>query len=293
MLTRIACLPSIAKAVAAKRYGPQKKTQKDMLGSFVAHGLTQSEAESEILLPNVCILRRISCPHSRDHLLIKEIGSVAGSDTTATVIRSTLLHIVTSPRVLKKLRQEMDSHSLSAPIVTDSEARQMPYLQAVIKEGFRIFPPVAGLMSKQVPPEGDHWKGAFIPGGTRIGSCAWGIFRREDIWGDDSAEFRPERWLEREPEELKSMESALDLIFSYGRWQCLGRPVALIELNKIFVQVSGSRQEDPYAHVANQLLVKLLRQFEFSICDPTQPWKIYNCGIFSQSEFRIRVERRD
>ena len=41
---------SIAKSVAAERFGPQKKVHKDMLGSFVAHGLTQEEAESEILL---------------------------------------------------------------------------------------------------------------------------------------------------------------------------------------------------------------------------------------------------
>lgn len=42
--------PSIAKAVAAERYGTGRKVQKDMLGSFVAHGLSQKEAESEILL---------------------------------------------------------------------------------------------------------------------------------------------------------------------------------------------------------------------------------------------------
>jgi len=39
----------IAKAKAAERFGPNKKVQRDMLGSFVAHGLSQSEAESEIL----------------------------------------------------------------------------------------------------------------------------------------------------------------------------------------------------------------------------------------------------
>jgi len=42
-------VPSIAKEKAAERFGPNKKIQKDMLGSFVAHGLSQSEAESEIL----------------------------------------------------------------------------------------------------------------------------------------------------------------------------------------------------------------------------------------------------
>ncbi len=42
--------PRIAKEVAAERFGRDKKVQKDMLGSFVAHGLSQSEAESEILM---------------------------------------------------------------------------------------------------------------------------------------------------------------------------------------------------------------------------------------------------
>jgi cytochrome P450 len=63
------------------------------------------------------------------------------------------------------------------------------------------------------------------------------------------------------------------LIFSYGRWQCLGRPVALMELNKIYVE--------------------LLRRFDFSICDPTRPWKVFNCGIFSQSELMVRVTERE
>lgn len=162
---------------------------------------------------------------------------MAGSDTTATAIRSTLLHVITTPRVLLKLRQEISTAAPSAPVITDREARQMPFLQAVIKEGLRIFPPVAGLMAKQAPPEGHRWKGRFIPPGTRVGSCAWGIFRREDIWGQDAKEFRPERWLESEPGKLTEMEGTLELIFSYGRWQCLGRPIALIELNKIFVQV--------------------------------------------------------
>lgn len=198
--------------------------------------------------------------------------SVAGSDTTATAIRSTLLHIITTPRVLAKLQREIDGMGITTAVISDASARQMPFLQAVIKEGLRIFPPVVGLMSKQAPPGGDYWKGVFIPGGTRVGSCAWGIFRREDIWGQDSREFRPERWLESSPAALEKMESALDLIFSHGRWQCLGQSVALMELNKVFVQ--------------------LLHHFQFSVCDPTNPWKIFDCGIFSQSEFYVRVERR-
>ena len=41
---------SIAKQIVGERFGPNKKVQRDMLGSFIAHGLTQDEAESEILV---------------------------------------------------------------------------------------------------------------------------------------------------------------------------------------------------------------------------------------------------
>ncbi|KAH7353681.1 cytochrome P450 [Plectosphaerella cucumerina] len=240
---------AISKKVSAERFGPHKKVQKDMLGSFVAHGLTQEEAESEILLQ-----------------------IVAGSDTTATAIRATMLHLITNPRVLAKLLDEIRATTTAGPLISDSEARALPYLQAVIKEGLRIFPPVAGLMAKEVPPGGDTWKGVFLPGGTRIGYGAWGIFRNRGLWGADADEFRPERWLGGPPEKIRELESTLDLVFSYGRWQCLGRPVAMMELSKVFFEIP--------------------KRFDLSIVDPTRPWKSINCGIFAQSEFWVRATHR-
>jgi hypothetical protein len=40
----------VAKEVAAERFRPNAKVRNDMLGSFVRHGLTQAETESEALL---------------------------------------------------------------------------------------------------------------------------------------------------------------------------------------------------------------------------------------------------
>jgi cytochrome P450 len=131
---------------------------------------------------------------------------------------------------------EIEEFSPSSPI-QDAEAREMPYLQAVIKEGLRIFPPVAGLGSREVPPGGDTFNGLFIPEGTKIGYCAWGMSRYKKIWGDDSNLFRPERWLDAPPEKLRDMEMTIEMLFGYGRWQCLGRNVAFMELNKVFVEV--------------------------------------------------------
>ncbi|KAF6835612.1 benzoate 4-monooxygenase cytochrome p450 [Colletotrichum musicola] len=239
----------IAKKVVAERFGPDKKVKKDMLGSFIAHGLTQEEASSEILMQ-----------------------ILAGSDTTATAIRATFLYIMTNPRVTAALLAEIDAFKPSGPVIPEAEAREMPYLQAVIKEGLRIFPPVVGQMSKEVPEGGDTFKGVYLPAGTRIGYGAWGIFHRTDLWGPDALEFRPERWLEAEGEKAKQMEGTLELIFGYGRWQCLGRNVATMELRKIFVE--------------------LLRRYDFSLLDPTRPWKSLNYGIFVQSEFWVRGYKR-
>src|ERR1700709_2602594 len=129
---------------------------------------------------------------------------MAGSDTTATAKRATLLYLIMHPRVVSKLRTEISSNPISSPI-QDSEARKLPYLQAIIREGLRIFPPVVGLMSKEVPPGVDIINNQFVPGGTKIGYGAYGIFRDKTTWGQDADTFRPEGWLEASPEKLKEM----------------------------------------------------------------------------------------
>jgi hypothetical protein len=43
-------LSRIAKDVVAERFGPNRKTRRDMIGSFIRHGLTQREAEAEAVL---------------------------------------------------------------------------------------------------------------------------------------------------------------------------------------------------------------------------------------------------
>jgi len=96
---------------------------------------------------------------------------IAGSDTTATAVRATLLHIITIPRVHGKLLAGISGATLSLPI-SDAEAKKLPYLQAIIKESLRIYLPVAGHIAKQVSPEGDTINGMFVPGGTQIGDGA-------------------------------------------------------------------------------------------------------------------------
>lgn len=77
-----------------------------------------------------------------------------------------------------------------------------------------------------------------------------GVCMNKKIWGADVETFRPERFLEGTVEELKEREAVADTAFGYGRWRCLGRNIALMEMNKAVVEVStfsGWRVCSPFA----------------------------------------------
>ncbi|CZR62527.1 related to pisatin demethylase (cytochrome P450) [Phialocephala subalpina] len=239
---------NIAQEIFAERFDHERKERRDMLRSFIRHGLTQREVDQVVVLQ-----------------------VVAGFDTTAGVLRATMLYIVSNPRVYSRIGSEIATTLISTP-VTDSEARRMPYLQAVIKEGLRIHPPAAGLRFREVPASGDTLSGYFVPEGTWVKHNLFGLMPDPNLWGGDAKVFRPERWLNAEPEQLRKMEANLNLVFSWGKWQCLGKNVAMTELNKVFVE--------------------LFRNFDFTVVDP-QSLGNYNASIHITSDFWMRITKRE
>lgn len=85
----------------------------------------------------------------------------AGTETTVTAIRGTMLNLLSSPVVYQKLKQEISegikAGRISRPITND-QAKALPYLQAVIIEGMRMVPSVINGFAKKVPPGGDTSK---------------------------------------------------------------------------------------------------------------------------------------
>lgn len=100
-----------------------------------------------------------------------------------------------------------------------------------------MWPPVAGLGFKQVPPEGDTINGFFVPGGTQVGQGFYAVGRSRLVWGDDADVFRPERWLLADEDRLRDMAAALDTHFGHGKYSCLGKPIALMEIHKAVFEV--------------------------------------------------------
>ena len=90
-----------------------------------------------------------------------------------------------------------------------------------------------------VLPEGDEFHGYRLPGGTYVGLDAWGT-QLDNVVGDDPTVFRPEWWIDRDPEHLQAMRRTHGLIFGHGSTKCLGMPIAVMELNKFFFEVGGS-----------------------------------------------------
>lgn len=91
--------------------------------------------------------------------------------------------------------------------VSWAESLNLPYLDAVIQESFRMHPAPGLILERVVPPQGLDVLGEIIPGGTIVGCNAWVLHRRKEIFGSDVDVFRPERWLEAQPDQLKEMVS--------------------------------------------------------------------------------------
>lgn len=165
--------------------------------------------------------------------------SSAGSETTATVIRTTLLHAASSPPLYRRLQKEVDdaiARGEMSQIATDAEARKLPLLQACIKEGLRIWPPASGL-NPRIAPVDAVVCGVHIPAGTNVAWSSKHVMHDKAVFGADGDVYNPDRWLNASPEQLQAMESALDLTFGQGKGMCLGKTIATMELNKALCEV--------------------------------------------------------
>ncbi|KAE8378027.1 cytochrome P450 [Aspergillus bertholletiae] len=245
--------------MVTKRLQSPTDIRSDMLASFIRHGL------------------------SGDELWMEAFEQVlAGSDTTASGIRGILLCLFSNPRVYKKLQTEIDEavregRAPSDGIISDAQSRQLTYLQAVIREGLRVFVPVVNIFARDVPAEGDevtlNGESVSIPGGTWIGYSALGMHLNTATYGEDAAVFRPERWLTDDKEHLANMTRVNDLIFGYGRWKCLGQTVALIEIGKTIFEA--------------------LRNFDWALANPERPWHRRNInGLFAVTDMWVTATAR-
>lgn len=139
----------------------------------------------------------------------------AGIDTTGDGLCFLMyqLSLPESVYVQQKLFEEFKSNA-------DKALDDLPYLDAVVKEGLRCFPPIPMSQPRYVPKGGRTIDGYYIPGGTIVSCQAYTLHRlNEDIFMNGN-KFLPERWLE----EKGSLErNKLFFAFGAGGRGCTGK----------------------------------------------------------------------
>ena len=136
---------------------------------------------------------------------------MAGSDTTAILLRTIFYHLLKKPASLRlllaELQQAIDRGRLSDP-VTWNDARDLPFLDACIKEAGRLHPPFGLPLERVVPLEGAEICGQRFEGGTVVGINSWVVHRDHSVFGNDADIWRPDRWICGDSER-KLMERSL------------------------------------------------------------------------------------
>jgi hypothetical protein len=199
----------------------------------------------------------------------------AGSDTISATARGLLYYCLKKPDTMSTLRRELDAASsagnLTSPLPTWSECQQLPYLNACINEALRLSPALALPLERIVPASGLRVGDITIPPGTVVGINPWVLHRDKRIFGSDADEWRPERWLAEDAEEIKYMERHL-LAFGAGNRTCLGRHVAMLELSK--------------------MIPALVLRYDVRLKDPKKSWKVTSAFAVKQEGLEVILTRR-
>ncbi|KAK4171504.1 putative cytochrome P450 E-class, group I [Triangularia setosa] len=210
------------------------------------------------------------------------VNLIAGADTTAITIRAIFYYALKNPSIYSRLINEIRSAGVGkSKAFPYTQARQLPYLEAVVREALRFHPAVAMPLERHVPAEGITLpNGDFVPGGAAVGINPFISNRNKSVWGSDAEEFKPDRWLQNvkgggtDEEYKKRMQkwNACDLSFGAGSRICLGRNFALVETYKV--------------------VATILNRYDVELADKEREWETVNSWFWRQKGVEVRLRLR-
>ncbi|CAN6812410.1 unnamed protein product [Brassica oleracea] len=134
--------------------------------------------------------------------------------------------------VLKETRGSDQGKWTETPLEFD-EADRLVYLKAALAETLRLYPSVPQdfkyVIADDVLPDG-----TFVPKGSTVTYSIYSIGRMKTIWGQDSLEFRPERWLTAEGDRFETPNDGYKFVaFNAGPRTCLGKDLAYLQMKSV------------------------------------------------------------
>jgi len=156
----------------------------------------------------------------------------AGHETTASGMTWTLWLLANDQKRQDKLREECADLIARRIDPDQQQLNSLKYLEACVKESLRVMPPVPMTFRKARVPK--TVEGVYLPKDTLIYMGNRVMLSLPELWGDDSKEFKPERWLDipddakEEDKPGKSMHSYQ--VFIQGPHMCIGAAMAKLEM---------------------------------------------------------------
>ncbi|KAL4794206.1 cytochrome P450 [Aspergillus venezuelensis] len=167
---------------------------------------------------------------------------IAGSDTTSGALSAIFYELARKPEEIIKLRAELDplfnsdnetEDSEDAHEFLNSKIARLDHLNGVINEALRMYPAVPAQLQRKTPPQGIEIGGTHIPGDTHVYCPLYVVHRSEQVYAHPN-EFIPERWY-GQPDLIKHKNAFAP--FSLGPFNCIGRPLALMNLRATVAQL--------------------------------------------------------
>jgi cytochrome P450 len=169
---------------------------------------------------------------------------VAGSLSTSHVLDEIVRFLVTNPAAQERIYEEIKAAGGDEFPISLDHAKQAPYLEGVIQEGYRIHSVANVLLEREVPTQGMELpSGHKLPAGTYVGINA-AAMNRIDIFGEKPDEFDPLRWLQQKNEtsdEFKERRLRMDranLTFGQGSRSCVGKNIVQLEIFKVLSSIA-------------------------------------------------------
>lgn len=139
---------------------------------------------------------------------------IAGSDSTAVIMRTVWYNLLAYPHTMHRLREELleaqtkKPGGFSKPYQSWKDVCDLPYLDACINEGVRLHPPFCLPFERVVPKGGIMIGDNYFPEGTVVGMSPYVVNRHKPTFGEDADVWNPDRWMV--PEERKrKLEASL------------------------------------------------------------------------------------
>ncbi|KAI9762274.1 MAG: hypothetical protein M1835_008048 [Candelina submexicana] len=147
---------------------------------------------------------------------------------------------------MSRLRDEIKAVAGGKTDLKREDLKKMTYLSCILKETLRLYPSVpvntrVALRTTTLPTGGgpDRQAPVLVRRGEAVAYSVYSLHRQKHLYGDDSEDFRPERWEETDlPLFQKEITANWGYLpFNGGPRVCLGQDFALVEASYAVVQI--------------------------------------------------------